>query len=229
MISIIIPLYNKVKSITQTLNCVMQQSYQDFEVVVVDDGSTDGSIDVVHKFLDERIRVVSKSNGGVSSARNVGIKEAKYNYIALLDADDYWEPNYLEEQVQKINPKATLVRATNSEVDAKLILGQDLAAERGAQRMPAQPGLRVVKVLVEFGGGRMRVEQRLQRRAGLGRVEQRAQRRGDLAVLRCSALRGAGVEPLQQPRQRQHGTEIVVKSFGTGRHDRHGRLLRRGS
>ena len=54
MISIIIPFYNKVKSITQTLNCVMQQSYQDFEVVVVDDSSTDGSIDVVHKFLDER-------------------------------------------------------------------------------------------------------------------------------------------------------------------------------
>lgn len=110
MISIIIPLYNKVKSITQTLNCVMQQSYQDFEVVVVDDGSTDGSIDIVHKFLDERIRVVSKSNGGVSSARNVGIKEAKYNYIALLDSDDYWESNYLEEQARMITdfPQAAM-------------------------------------------------------------------------------------------------------------------------
>lgn len=97
MISIVIPLYNKELYIKDTINNVLNQSYKQFEVIVVDDGSQDDGAKIVESFNDSRIRVISKSNGGVSSARNLGVKEAKYDYIAFLDADDEWLPNHLEE------------------------------------------------------------------------------------------------------------------------------------
>lgn len=110
MISVIIPLYNKSKSIKNTLNSVLSQSFQDFEIIVVDDGSTDGSADVVREIEDDRIKLICKENSGVCSARNRGIIEAKYDYIALLDADDGWENDYLAEQVKLIHdfPEAAM-------------------------------------------------------------------------------------------------------------------------
>lgn len=96
MISVVIPLYNKKESIAHTLECVLKQTYQDFEVVVVDDGSTDGSAEIVEGVNDGRIRLIRQENGGVSAARNRGIKEAKSEYIAFLDADDEWKPDHLE-------------------------------------------------------------------------------------------------------------------------------------
>lgn len=110
MITVVIPLYNKYKSIRNTLNSVLSQSFQDFEIVVVDDGSTDGGAEVVAQIKDERIRLIRKENGGVCSARNRGIKEAKYDYIALLDADDGWDIDYLAEQKRLIEdfPEAAM-------------------------------------------------------------------------------------------------------------------------
>lgn len=97
MISIIIPLYNKEHCIQTTIESVLKQNFQDFELFVVDDGSTDGSADVVMGFDDNRIKLIQKENGGVCSARNVGIREAGYEYVAFLDADDLWEPEFLSE------------------------------------------------------------------------------------------------------------------------------------
>lgn len=98
MISIIIPLYNKEKQIIRTLNSVIQQTFHKFEIVIIDDGSTDRSIDIVRNIHDNRIRIIQQKNAGVSAARNRGIKEAKYDLIAFLDADDEWKPTYLETQ-----------------------------------------------------------------------------------------------------------------------------------
>lgn len=102
MISIVIPLYNKETSIANTLNCVLAQTYQDFEIVVVDDGSTDSSAAIVGTFKDSRIRLIRQPNGGVSAARNTGIREAKGEYVAFLDADDVWLNGHLENLVQLI-------------------------------------------------------------------------------------------------------------------------------
>lgn len=105
-ISIVIPLYNKQNSIAATLQSVFSQTYTNYEVIVVDDGSTDDSFAVAKQVIGERLevrgKVVSKPNGGVCSARNRGIQEAKYDYIALLDGDDLWDDNYLAEQVKLI-------------------------------------------------------------------------------------------------------------------------------
>lgn len=100
MISVVIPLYNKEQSIAPTLQTVLKQAYQDFEIVIVNDGSTDHSVEEVAKVLDPRIHLIHQSNAGVSAARNRGIKEARGEYIAFLDADDEWKPDYLKTQYE---------------------------------------------------------------------------------------------------------------------------------
>lgn len=96
MISVIIPLYNKSKSICRCLDSVITQSYTDWECVIVDDGSTDDSSQLCKSYTDNRIRYIYKENGGVSSARNKGFEEAKGDYVLFLDADDYLLPKGLE-------------------------------------------------------------------------------------------------------------------------------------
>ena len=111
MISVVIPLYNKAQTILNTLNTVMNQTYPDFEVVIVNDGSTDNSVEVVNMhFHDPRIRIINQKNSGVSAARNRGIDEAQGEWIAFLDADDEWLPTYLETIVSSIN------KNSNSEI-----------------------------------------------------------------------------------------------------------------
>ncbi len=100
MISVVIPLYNKERSIARTINAVLSQKYQDFEIVIVNDGSTDNGAMEVKKFNDARIRLINQANAGVSAARNKGIEEAKGEYIALLDADDEWHIDYLGAQIR---------------------------------------------------------------------------------------------------------------------------------
>lgn len=107
-ISVVIPLYNKKKYIKRALNSVLRQTCQNFEIIVINDGSTDGGEDEVKKFTDGRIKLIQQANLGESAARNKGIKLANSNLVAFLDADDAWKPNFLEviTRLRKIYPQA---------------------------------------------------------------------------------------------------------------------------
>ncbi len=95
LISIIIPLYNKGKNIESTIASALSQNYKKIEIIIVDDGSTDNSADIVKAINDSRIRYFYKINGGVSSARNYGVQKANGEWVLFLDADDILLPNCL--------------------------------------------------------------------------------------------------------------------------------------
>jgi hypothetical protein len=94
-VSVVIPLYNKSRHISRAIESVLNQSYRDFELVVIDDGSTDGGGRIVRNVNDGRIRLIEQANQGVSAARNRGIMEARYPLAAFLDADDEWRSCFL--------------------------------------------------------------------------------------------------------------------------------------
>ena len=105
MFSVIMPLYNKAPYVEKAVGSVLAQTFKDFELIVVDDGSTDNSLEIVQSVaLDEvevfktsKIQIIEQKNAGVSTARNNGVKLAKYDYITFLDADDCWDEHFLEE------------------------------------------------------------------------------------------------------------------------------------
>ena len=110
IISVVIPLYNKERYIARAIQSALGQTYGDFELIVVDDGSTDGSVDIVSQFADTRLRLINQANAGVGAARNRGIKDAKYELITFLDADDEWMPDFLETvlELREEFPEASL-------------------------------------------------------------------------------------------------------------------------
>ena len=130
--SVIIPLYNKAPYIRKALESVFAQTYTDYELIIVDDGSTDGSFTIAKQFIDERLKIkgtedevkgkensgaetngyklspinyklIRQANSGVSTARNTGVAASTGDYVAFLDADDWWEPTYLERMAQLTN------------------------------------------------------------------------------------------------------------------------------
>lgn len=115
LVSIVIPLYNKEKAIENTLSSVLKQTYTNFEAVVVDDGSTDESRKIVEKMAvkDKRIILYHKENGGVSTARNYGLKMAKGKWVTFLDADDELLPDNLETLVELVNKFDVKIGAAN--------------------------------------------------------------------------------------------------------------------
>ena len=95
--SVIMPLYNKAPYVRKAVESVIGQTYINWELWIVDDGSTDGSGDVAKSFTDPRIHVIQQANSGVGSARNKGVASSAAPFITFLDADDWWEPSFLEE------------------------------------------------------------------------------------------------------------------------------------
>jgi glycosyltransferase involved in cell wall biosynthesis len=98
-ISVVIPAHNAERTILETIESVQKQTFSDFEVIVIDDGSTDQTRELVESIADERVKLFSYQNGGVAVARNRGISHATGEFIALLDADDLWTPDKLELQL----------------------------------------------------------------------------------------------------------------------------------
>jgi len=114
-ISVIIPTYNRKHSLPRTLDSVLAQSFQPFEIIVIDDGSTDGTADwLKSNYLS--IKSISQSNQGVSSARNIGIKQAEGDWIALLDSDDEWLPDKLAKQVQALKENREFLFCHTNEI-----------------------------------------------------------------------------------------------------------------
>ncbi len=102
-VSVIIPVYKVEKYIAATVQSVLEQTYKNFELLIVDDGSPDRSIEICQQFTDPRVKILRQENRGVAAARNTGIRAAQGEYIAFLDADDLWVPHKLEAHVEHLN------------------------------------------------------------------------------------------------------------------------------
>ena len=111
MFSVIIPYYKKRKYIERCIDAVLAQTYQDFEIILVDDGSQDDVAQLIEEKYSGKVHLIQQENQGVSAARNTGIAAATHDYIAFLDADDYWSPFYL----------ACNAEIINNETDVKII------------------------------------------------------------------------------------------------------------
>ncbi|MCK5000975.1 MAG: glycosyltransferase family 2 protein, partial [Anaerohalosphaera sp.] len=104
-VSVIIPTYNLSGTLVSTIKSVLDQTMGDLQVLVVDDGSSDGTQQAVEAIDDRRVRYFFKENGGVSSARNYGLARAEGQYIAFLDHDDLWPADFLEVMVGRLEEK----------------------------------------------------------------------------------------------------------------------------
>jgi glycosyltransferase involved in cell wall biosynthesis len=120
-VSVIIPTYNALTYLPETVESVFKQTFYDWELLIVDDGSSDGTAAWAKQITDLRVRLISQKNQGSSVARNTGITAAKGEYIALLDADDLWEPSKLEKQVRFLeqNPSIGLVDTWTTLINQK--------------------------------------------------------------------------------------------------------------
>lgn len=126
--SIIVPVYNVEKYLPQCIKSIVQQTYENFEVILVDDGSKDKSGELCEQFAmnDERIKVIHKKNGGLSSARNTGIKKAVGKYIIFMDSDDYWSNNSMLKQISSyLGEKEELVVWKYSRCEENALLCND--------------------------------------------------------------------------------------------------------
>lgn len=135
LVSIITPLYNGERFVEQTIESVLAQTYPQWEMIVVNDGSKDNGPDIVRQYAskDKRIKLLEQPNSGCASARNHGLQEAKGRFYCFLDSDDYWDPNFLEEQLQFMaSKKAAIVTCSVRRVDenGKAILAPQKVPER---------------------------------------------------------------------------------------------------
>jgi len=113
LVSIIVPFYNAENYIKETIGSVLAQTYQQFEILLINDGSTDNSSSIVKTIMDDRIHLVEHENQGVSSSRNKGIAIAKGEFIVFLDADDLLHPSFLEKRIFTLSKSAAIASASN--------------------------------------------------------------------------------------------------------------------
>ncbi|MER3492124.1 MAG: glycosyl transferase family A [Mastigocladus sp. ERB_26_2] len=165
VISVIIPTYNSEKTIRHTIESVLQQTFSDFELIIINDGSTDSSLEVISQFQDSRIKVFSFDNAGGNVSRNRGLKQATGEFVSFLDADDLWTPDKLELQLNalKANPQAAVAYSWTDYIDEQgkfLLSGTHITAHGNVYEQllisnflenGSNPLIRR-EVLVELGG-----------------------------------------------------------------------------
>lgn len=142
MFSVIIPLYNKAPYVEKAIRSVLNQTLQDFELIVIDDGSTDNSFEVVQQLFSSLTPpsggwgAYTQQNQGVSTTRNKGVSLAKYDYIAFLDADDWWAPTYLEEMKKLIEefPQAGIYGSSYYKVKNGKHIPAKIGVEQGFEK-----------------------------------------------------------------------------------------------
>jgi len=119
LISVIIPVYNGEKTIKKTIESVLNQTFSDFELLAIDDGSQDSTLSVLKEITDSRLNIFSFPNAGVSASRNRGLAEARGEYISFLDADDLWTPDKLEAQLKALqeNSQAAVAYSWSDWID----------------------------------------------------------------------------------------------------------------
>jgi glycosyltransferase involved in cell wall biosynthesis len=141
--SIVIPLFNKEKHVLGTIYSVLSQTIQDFEIIVVNDGSTDSSSDVVNSVNDPRVKLIEQCNAGVSTARNRGVEESSAKYIVFVDADDRWLPDFLYNICELISKfpncgmYATAYRIRNTDGEEKSINIQGVRSDKKYTVIPS--------------------------------------------------------------------------------------------
>jgi len=132
-VSVVIPAFNYARYLPAAIESVLAQTHAEFELLVVDDGSTDETRGVVAHYRDARVRYVWQENAGLSAARNTGIREAHFEYVAFLDADDFWAPQFLERVLQRfaeLGPEFALIATDANRVDVE---GRPLPANKHAR------------------------------------------------------------------------------------------------
>jgi glycosyltransferase involved in cell wall biosynthesis len=140
-VSVVVPAYNYGRYLGEAIDSVLAQTHRHFELLVVDDGSSDNTREIVTAYADPRVRYVWQQNQGLSAARNTGIREARFDFVAFLDADDLWRPDHLAEAMAEFarrGPECALV-ASNS-------LRMDQHGTEMATRLPDWKGARRIDV-----------------------------------------------------------------------------------
>ena len=155
-VSIVVPLYNKEESVARSLDSILAQTFEDFEIVVVDDGSTDRSAQIVASYDDPRIRLLRQENIGTGKTRNRGIREgARSKYLAFMDADDEWLSNYLEHQLNNLaeHPTCRLSVCSSYIGPEKRERSPDftkVGVTEGEWRLPVDVQMHTLKASVDF-------------------------------------------------------------------------------
>ena len=116
LVSIIVPMYNSEKYIVRCIDSLLEQSYENIEIIVVDDGSSDNSVEIIKKYNDNRINIYQKRNEGVSATRNLGIEKSNGDFLLFVDSDDYVSKDIVKVMLDKVNSENSMILCNNKEI-----------------------------------------------------------------------------------------------------------------